>query len=399
MKYAGSGVAGRINWLVAFILIVYPIILASMAFVYLRNRQFGMFELSMLLMGHYCTNISVGVGLHRLWAHGAFKTSKWVEWFLALFTAGVLQGPALMWASDHQRHHAYTDTELDPHSPLKYKSRWLGFLWSHMGWMLIRSDFHIDTMTMRKLGKPGSPLLWQLKHYYKLAIFMNVVVPLVLGYLLTFSLQGAIAAYIFLGLGRAFQQHMTFCVNSLCHYLGARKYTDGTAGDIWWMFLLLLGENWHNFHHAFARDYRNGWKWYQFDVHKWIIYAMSKLGLAWDLIKTPVARIEAKEKEAQSRAISRLQANLKFIEAAAQRIADGARSYVLNAEKSAHEIAENVREKMKLLESSALNLALKVRSYAAEMNISDEIVMKANKKLRSIERLAESFGIVISGLK
>lgn len=104
---------------------------------------------------------------------------------------------------------------------------------------------------------------------------MNTIMPALVGYLI--------------------EQHATFSVNSLCHFVGSKKYYKGTTGDIWWMALFLLGENWHNFHHAFPLDYRNGVKWYYFDVHKWIINVMSKLGLAWNLEVTPEIRIQAKK--------------------------------------------------------------------------------------------------------
>ena len=102
------------------------------------------------------------------------------------------------------------------------------------------------------------------------------------------------AGFLFIGIGRAIQQQMTFCINSWTHFVGDQQYTSGTPRDSWGIALFLLGENWHNFHHAFPSDYRNGDKWYHFDVHKWIIFLMSKVGLAWDLQMTSKERISAK---------------------------------------------------------------------------------------------------------
>lgn len=287
----------NIDWRAFFVLVIYPFILLYLAIQYFSEHNIGLFEIGLLIAGYYGSNISVGVGLHRLWSHNAFKTNNFVEFILAVMSAATLQGPILSWASNHYKHHTFTDKEQDPHTPLKFNNRILGFLWAHIGWMIIGGSYKsIDRITMVKLGR-NKILKWQLKYYWEIAIFMNSLFPMLIGYLIGGTLLSAYTGFLFIGCGRAIQQHATFCVNSLCHFVGTQKYTKGTAGDIWWMALFLLGENWHNFHHAFPSDYRNGVKWYHFDVHKWIIYGMSKIGLAWNLERTDKVRIEAKVKE------------------------------------------------------------------------------------------------------
>ncbi|NRB10063.1 MAG: fatty acid desaturase [Rickettsiaceae bacterium] len=290
----------NVNWPAFIILIPYPIFLIILGVKYLQNYDAGWFELGIFFAGYYISNITVGIGLHRLWAHGAYKTNKFVEFVLTMLSAGTLQGPALSWVSNHFKHHSYTDTKQDPHTPLKFKSRVKGFLWSHIGWMILNEGSYksIDRVTMVKLGK-NRLLRWQLKYYWQLALLMNTIFPALIGGILGIIygrefLPSAFTGFLFIGLGRALQQEITFFVNSLCHFMGTKEYTKGTAGDIWWLAFFLLGENWHNFHHAFPSDYRNGHKWYQTDVHKWIIYMMSKLGMAWDLKITASNRIEAK---------------------------------------------------------------------------------------------------------
>ena len=113
----------EVNLVGIFALIVYPIILIGLAISYSTTNQLGWFEVILFLAGYYGSNITVGVGFHRLWSHDTYKTNKFVEFILILFSAGTLQGPALSWASNHFMHHTYTDTEKDPHTPLKYKSR------------------------------------------------------------------------------------------------------------------------------------------------------------------------------------------------------------------------------------------------------------------------------------
>lgn len=288
----------EINIPAVFALIIYPICLVSLGIYYGTHYEIGAYQILIAMIGYYGSNIAVGVGLHRLWSHNSFKTNKIVEFILMLMTAGTLQGPVLAWASDHYKHHTFTDKEQDPHSPLRNGGGVKGFLWAHVGWMLFGEPRFksIDRVTLTKLGR--NPLLrFQLKYYWELAIFMNLLLPMLIGFLIDNSFYSAFTWFLFIGLGRALQQQATFCVNSACHYLGSKKYYKGTAGDIWWMAIFLLGENWHNFHHAFPSDYRNGAKWYHFDVHKWIIYVMEKCSLATSLERTSDIRIQAKMKE------------------------------------------------------------------------------------------------------
>lgn len=116
-----------INYPALFVTVIYPIIIALIAIFYTNKYGIGKFEIISIIATYYVINISVGVGLHRLWSHGAFKTKPWVEVIFAFLTAGTLQGPILAWASDHMLHHKYTDEEKDPHTALKYKNKIIGF--------------------------------------------------------------------------------------------------------------------------------------------------------------------------------------------------------------------------------------------------------------------------------
>lgn len=287
-----------VNRIAAVILFVVPAVIVYLSYEYFKAFGIGLNELILTLIGYYGSNIAIGLGMHRLWSHNSYKASKPLEFFLMLLSAGTLQGPAIAWASDHQRHHAFTDKEQDPHSPLKYSSRLKGFLWSHIGWMLFKEQSlkYIEPNVLRKFHE-NKFLMFQYKYYFQLAAFMNIVPPAILGYFLIGQVQGALAGIIFIGIGRAIQQQVTFTVNSLCHFVGYKKYSNTTARNIWWMAPFLLGENWHDFHHAFAQDYRNGHEWYHFDVHKWLIWTLSKIGLARELVVTTPERIAYKAQE------------------------------------------------------------------------------------------------------
>lgn len=370
----------NINKTAFFALIIYPIILGLLTFNYIIDYRFGWFEFFLTVAGYYVSNISVGIGLHRLWSHDTYKINKFAELILAIFSAGTLQGPALSWASNHFKHHTYTDMDGDPHSPLKYKSKILGFFWSHMGWMLSGdgSFKSIDRVTMTKLGK-NKILRWQLKYYWIIAAFMNTAAPAFIGLVFGKTMLAAYAGFLFIGVGRALQQQATFCVNSLCHFLGSQEYAKGTAGDIWWMAIFLLGENWHNFHHAFPSDYRNGAKWYQFDVHKWIIFGMSKIGLAWDLKRTAKIRVEAKVSQTLQQYIKYKQDELSTLQ------------------EKVNYLVENLQNKFNELESSSAKLKTKLsKSFVKTQTNLNSIRQQLNKHLKNLEGTSEKIVLAIS---
>lgn len=385
----------KINFPAVFVLVFYPIVILFLAFFYIKNYGISSYEIGLMIIAYYVCNISVGIGLHRLWAHGTYKANKYAEFILALISAGTLQGPALAWASDHDKHHSYTDTPKDPHTPLKYKSKILGFYWSHIGWMLVgeMSYKNIERSTMKRLGK-NKIVMWQFKNYWKIALFMNFITPVIIGYAIGGNLQYALGGFIFIGIARALQQQATFCVNSVVHFFGTKEYCDGTAGDIPWLFFMLLGENWHNFHHAFPRDYRNGHKWYHLDVHKWIIYIMSKLGLASDLVVTSKERINVKKAELESKTLSNIMEKLEFVESMACKISDIAHQKLSQTEKSAQVMAENIRNKLAKLEKKAKILSIYAREIInSNTKHKEKITQEILSKLKNLERLAMKIGI------
>ena len=391
----------KLNPLVFSVLVVYPIMLIALGIWYGMEYGISSFEILLFAVGYYGANISVGLGLHRLWAHSAYKTNKVVEFILALLSAGTLQGPALVWASDHHNHHAFTDEDNDPHSPLKYKSRLKGFLWAHMGWMLYGQGYGpgrittINKVTIVKLGR-NKILRWQMKYYWQIATFMNAILPPIVGYICFHTVQGALAGYVFIGLARAFQQQMTFCVNSVTHFIGNKAYANGTAGDIWWMFIFLLGENWHNFHHAFASDYRNGPKWYQLDVHKWLIAALEKVGLASDLVRTSEVRIKAKAEAARMELAENMRTNLSVIEEAAEYIAKAAYERLDQAEKSAEHLAHKMHDKILELRLKALHLAKNIQdALTSAETLSKNIGSKYIEQFHKLENLARKLNITL----
>lgn len=393
-----------INWLVVSVLIGLPIIIIVGVVIYCMEYGWGMKESILAIVTYYMANISVGLGFHRLWTHASYKTKKPVEFFLMLLSAGTLQGPVLAWASDHKRHHAFADTAGDPHTPVLHTNKIKGFLWSHIGWMLVGdiTANNIDKATMATLGK-RKMLAWQLQYYWQLATGMNTIVPMLFGWCVfgSISLQSTIAGLFFVGLGRALQQQMTFCVNSVCHILGTKQYANDSSGDIWWLCFLLLGENYHNYHHAFAKDYRNGHKWYHFDVHKWLIAGLAKCGLASDLYVTPKERIEAKMIEMQSHLRTNWQKKLENIEEIAIKLSILAKTKISVASNMADSVVNNIdniglhaRNQFAKLEESASALAINIKSVIAHSEkLSARIVKIHVKKLKMLQKSAMHLGL------
>jgi stearoyl-CoA desaturase (delta-9 desaturase) len=196
-----------------------------------------------------------------------------------------LQNSVLIWASGHRDHHQYVDdNDRDPYSAGR------GLWFSHIGWMLRRYPSgvaHFDNV--RDLQK-DSLVVFQHRYYYVLAIGLNVLVPLALGWLYddlwgVFLLAGVLRLVV--------SHHFTFLINSVAHAFGRQPYTDeNSARDNGWLAFLTYGEGYHNFHHQFAHDYRNGIHWWQWDPSKWIIASLSWLGVTRKLKRTPDVAIQ-----------------------------------------------------------------------------------------------------------
>jgi stearoyl-CoA desaturase (delta-9 desaturase) len=243
-----------------------------------------------LLLG--ANGMSITAGYHRLWAHRTYEAHWSVRLILMLFGAMALENSILAWSSGHRRHHLYIDdNERDPYSARR------GFWFSHIGWMLRdypsgrRDDSNIVDVARDPIAA------FQDRHYVPLVLLMNIGLPLALGWLLgdlwgVFLLGGLLRLVV--------SQHTTFFINSLAHMWGNQPYTDAnTARDNGWLAFLTYGEGYHNFHHCYAADYRNGVRWWQWDPTKWLIFALSQVGLARNVRRVSDVRIQYARLEQQ----------------------------------------------------------------------------------------------------
>lgn len=247
---------------------------------------FGTAEIiALFLCLGYC-GMSITAGYHRLWSHKSYQAHPVLEFIFAIGGAFALQNSAIHWASDHRVHHRHVDdNDKDPYSAKR------GFWFSHIGWMLrdYQGPDHYNYDNVRDLQK-NKILRFQHKHYLALALLTNFGIPIGLG-LLFGNLWGMILLVGVLRL--VLSHHFTFFINSLAHIWGKQTYTDqNTARDNGVLALLTYGEGYHNFHHIFEYDYRNGIKWWHFDPTKWLIKAGSWVGLTSKLRTCPEERIE-----------------------------------------------------------------------------------------------------------
>ena len=270
-----------------------------------RETELGWgFILALFTFYYFATGFGITLGYHRLFSHLSFK-AKWpVKLFTLLFGAASFENSALDWSADHRIHHKHVDEDDDPYDISK------GFFYAHIGWLLFRLKPKPPVTNVKDLE--ADPLvMWQHRHVQKIAVVVGFVIPTLLGWAYGHYVTGtpaetALAGFLIVGLLRTVVvQQGTFCINSLCHMVGRQPYsTRHSARDSGAVALLTFGEGYHNYHHEFQHDYRNGVKPWQYDPTKWIIWGLAKLGLASDLRTVPDTRILAAEVKERSKSLA-----------------------------------------------------------------------------------------------
>lgn len=227
------------------------------------------------------TVLSITIGYHRLFAHAAFKAHPAVRFLVLFFGAAAFEQSALKWASMHRTHHKYADAAQDPYN-IK-----AGFFYAHIGWILFWKHA-VSCDNVKDLQK-SRLVTHQHRAYQGWAFAAGLILPLVIG-----ALYGDVIGTLLVAVAARMVVvfHATFFINSVAHTFGAATYDfHSSARDSWICAFLTNGEGYHNFHHRFPSDYRNGLRWFDWDPGKWLIWALSCLGLAWDLNKTPHFRV------------------------------------------------------------------------------------------------------------
>jgi stearoyl-CoA desaturase (delta-9 desaturase) len=275
----------RINWVNSSFLIGTAVVTCTAVPLYLWHYGVDVFQVSMFLAFFIATGLSITLGYHRLFSHMAFQARWPVRLATLVFGAAAFENCALAWVSDHRRHHKHVDHDDDPYDISK------GFWHAHIGWILFKLDPEPPWDNVADLRKDRL-VLWQQQFYVPVAIFVGFILPAALGYLYN-GWEGALGGFLLAGVARVTAvQHMTFFINSLCHTIGSQPYSNKcSARDSWLMAIFTFGEGYHNYHHEFQHDYRNGVKWWQWDPTKWTIWILEKLHLVQGLRRVPEEKV------------------------------------------------------------------------------------------------------------
>jgi stearoyl-CoA desaturase (delta-9 desaturase) len=269
-------VANKINWPTTLFLLISPLI----ALYGISTTSLNFNTALWFLVSYQMAGLGITVGYHRMWSHRAFEAHKLFKYFMLYCGTSAFEGSVLWWCRDHRAHHRYTDTDKDPYSIKK------GFWWAHMGWLLVQQD-------QEKVGKTDisdlesdKALQFQDKYYTWLALLSGWGIPTVVAGLVWGDWRGG---FFYASVLRSvLVLQATFCINSLAHFIGEYTFTDErTARDSWWVSLVTFGEGYHNFHHEFPYDYRNGVWWLSYDPSKWLVYLLSFVGLTYNLKRFP----------------------------------------------------------------------------------------------------------------
>jgi stearoyl-CoA desaturase (delta-9 desaturase) len=254
------------------------------------NRLVTPADLAIAAVMYLLTAVGITVGFHRLLTHRSFQTPKPLEYLFAALGSMAVQGPVISWVADHRKHHAHTDEDGDPHSPHVghdggVRGVFAGLWHAHTGWLMStqgRADWKryardlYEDPGMRTISRQFVPL-----------ILIGLALPAAAGYLVSGTLAGAATGLLWGGLVRVFfVHHITWSVNSVCHFLGSRRFvTDDHSTNVFWLALPSLGESWHHNHHAFPRSAVHGLKRWELDPSALIVAIMERLGLARNVVR------------------------------------------------------------------------------------------------------------------
>ena len=238
---------------------------------------------------------AIGAGYHRYFSHRAYSTSRAFQFILAFLAQSTAQKSVLWWAAKHRHHHLHSDTEHDVHSP-----RHKGFLYAHVGWIFARQHDGADLAKVADLARYPE-LMWLHKHELVPAIVLAVFTFLIGGWsgLVVGFFWSTVAVY-----------HGTFCINSLAHVHGTKRYVTGDdSRNNWLLALLTMGEGWHNNHHAYQASVRQGFRWWEIDPTYYLLKALSWCGVVWDM-KSPPKAVLRNEQRLGAKVIEKAAAEL-----------------------------------------------------------------------------------------
>ena len=268
----------EIIWGNVIFLTITPLLAVAGLAWWFTSAEFSWTPIVAYLILHLATGIGITAGYHRLFSHRSYRAKTPVKVLFAILGAATFENSAVEWCSDHRRHHRLVDTNEDPYNANR------GFWYSHIIWICEKGRFDGDLSNVKDLLK-DPVTAWQHKHYVAIGATFNLLIPLLLG----LWYGDILSMFVWAGIVRIVMvHHTTFLINSWAHMFGTQPYSDqNTARDSIWLAFLTHGEGYHNYHHAFGTDYRNGRSWYHWDPSKWLIAALAAVGLVSDLRRIP----------------------------------------------------------------------------------------------------------------
>lgn len=296
----GSEKRGSVEQVALLAFIVVPFIALLAAVPMMWGWGVSWLDLGLLTAMYFIGCHGITIGFHRYFTHGSFKAKRPLRIALAVLGSLAVEGPVVRWVADHRKHHKFSDAEGDPHSPWRYgetvPALMKGLWWAHVGWM-----FDQEQTPQQKYAPDliKDPAIRAVSRQFVLWTSVSLLLPAVVGGLVTMSWQGALTAFFWGSLVRvALLHHVTWSINSICHAVGKRPFKSrDKSGNVWWLAILSCGESWHNLHHADPTSARHGVERGQLDSSARIIRWMELAGWAYDVRWPARSRIDSRRKE------------------------------------------------------------------------------------------------------
>jgi stearoyl-CoA desaturase (Delta-9 desaturase) len=350
----------RVNWPTSTFLIGSLLLSLTAVPAYICYFGIDWFQIALFFVMFCASGFSITLGYHRLYSHLTFQAHWIVRLLTLIFGAAAFENSVLLWACEHRIHHKHVDHDEDPYCISR------GFFHAHMGWLMFKLNPLPPFDNVADLQK--DPLVrWQHRYIHWIAVSVAFAFPAILG-LAWGGWVSALGAFLIAGMARVVAvQHCTFCINSLCHYMGKRPYSSRcSARDSWLMAIVTFGEGYHNYHHKFQFDYRNGVRPWQIDPTKWIIWTLSKLGLVSKLRRVPTEKIVLAELDEAKRQLE--------TELASHALTDEASAFIRNAYHRLQTTAQQwTQRKTEQLEATRIMLAElrnEIRAAARSIRLS-----------------------------
>jgi stearoyl-CoA desaturase (Delta-9 desaturase) len=278
---------------------VLPILALAVVAWQLWQELLGWSDIIVFAIMYAVTGLGVTVGFHRLFTHRSFKTGNAVKAVLAVLGSAAIEGPVISWVADHRKHHTFSDKPGDPHSPhvdhgVGVRGALRGLAHAHVGWLFIHTQRGLKTRYARDLL--ADPVVRYVDRTFVVWVIAGLAAPFFLGWAITGSVIGGLTGLLWGGGVRMLVvHHATYSINSLCHFFGRRRFaTDDESRNLRWLSFFTFGEAYHNNHHAFPTSFRHGMSRWAFDPSAWVIWALEKTGLAWDVVRIAPERQAAK---------------------------------------------------------------------------------------------------------